>query len=57
MKNIVLKYEPIRIKAVGEEGIRADQLPPKFETFRIKHFCFRTVFVRLTIRVHPLSTH
>ena len=57
MENIVFKYESIRIEAVGEEGFRVDPPPPKFETFRTKEFCFRMVFVRLTIHVHPLSTH
>ena len=43
MENIVFKYEPIRIKAVGEEGIRADPPLPKFETFRTKHFSIHTL--------------
>jgi len=55
MENTVFKYEPIRIEAVGEEGFRVDPPPPKFETFRIKHFRFRKVFVRLTIRVQDVA--
>ena len=43
MENIVFKYEPIRIEAVGEEGFRADPPLPKFETFRRKQVCIRKV--------------
>jgi len=41
MENIVIKHEPIRIEAVGEEAFRVNPPPPKFESFRSKQFCVR----------------